>query len=169
MQRFTLARDLPADAPTVIEQVCSEAYLLFRYQDPNQLDFELEVLSDTPQEHRCRVLRVYGSEKIPAVARRILGQRIEVQQTQRWSRQGPVFAGEMRLEVLGVPGHIETSMRLADTQPGHCQMTAEGGIDVKVPLIGRQIEKMLLERSQEGFATSMQAIQDWLRQQGLSQ
>ncbi len=165
MQSFTHAQILPAPAAEVIGHITSEDYLLFRYKDPLQLGFSLDVLADDASEHSVRIVRVYGVEKIPRMARKLIGDRVELIQTQRWERGGPVYQGQMRLEVAGVPGHIEGSMQLSDHQDAQSQIRAEGGIDVRVPLIGRQIEKMLIERAEEGFASSMDSIQKWLERQ----
>ena len=162
MQSFRHAQILPAPAATVLEHITSEDYLLFRYKEPTQLGFEMQILTDTPEEHAVRIVRVYGTDKVPRMARKMLGDQLELIQTQRWNRQGPQYQGELRLEVAGVPGHIEGTMGLADHTEVSSQMQAEGGVEVRVPLLGRQIEKLLVERAEEGFAKSMQSIQDWL-------
>ncbi len=165
MQNFTHAQILPAPAAEVMRHITSEDYLLFRYKDPLQLDFSLDILQDDEQQHAVRIVRVYGVEKIPRMARKLIGNQIELIQTQSWDRNGPQFNGQMRLEVAGVPGHIEGTMHLTDHREDKSQIRAEGGIDVRVPLLGRQIEKMLVERAEEGFASSMESILKWLERQ----
>lgn len=165
MQSFQHAQILPASAADVLQHITSEDYLLFRYRDPTQLDFALEQLQNDDEVHEVRIVRIYGTDKVPRMARRIVGSRLELVQTQSWNRSGPAFSGRMRLEVSGVPGHIEGTLNLDDHVDGQSQMSAQGGIDVRVPLIGRQIEKMLVDRAEEGFATSMNSIQRWLAKQ----
>lgn len=166
MQQFQHAQILPAMASTVLGHITSESYLLFRYREPTQLDFQLEVLDDDADTHAVRIVRVYGTDKVPRMARKLIGGSLELIQTQRWNRQGPVYAGQMRLEVRGVPGHIEGDMQLVDHAEGQSQLRATGGIDVRVPLLGRQIEKLLVDRAEEGFATSMKSITTWLERAG---
>lgn len=165
MQNFTHAQILPAAAAEVMRHITTEDYLLFRYKDPVQLDFSLDILEDNESGHAARIVRVYGAEKIPRMARKFIGDQIELIQTQSWDRNGPSFNGQMRLEVAGVPGHIEGTMHLVDHLDEQSQIRAEGGIDVRVPLIGRQIEKLLVERAEEGFASSMDSILKWLERQ----
>lgn len=163
MQSFQHSTLLPAPARIVIEQVTSEPYLLYRYKEPTQLDFSLDVLRDDDDHHEVRIVRVYSTEQVPRMARKLLGQQLELIQTQRWSRQGPEFDGELRMEVAGVPGFIDGGMTLADHDNQQSRMQAQGNVTVKVPIIGRQIEKLLLDRAEEGFSKSMGSIAEWLQ------
>lgn len=162
MQSFNHAQILSASAADVIGHITAEDYLLFRYKDPRQLDFSLEILTDNEDRHEIRVVRVYSTDEVPRMVRKMLGRSIELVQTQAWNRQGPEYSGEMRLEVSGVPGHIEGVLKLADHDETRSQIRAEGGIDVRVPLLGRQIEKLLVDRAEDGFAKSMESIEAWL-------
>lgn len=162
MQSFNHAQILSASAAEVIGHITAEDYLLFRYRDPRQLDFSLDVLSDDDDRHAVRVVRVYSTDEVPRMARKLLGRQLELVQTQSWDRRGPEYSGTMKLEVSGVPGHIEGDLLLADHDDARSQMRAVGGVDVRVPLLGRQIEKLLVDRAEEGFAKSMESIEKWL-------
>jgi hypothetical protein len=163
MQSFEHSTLLPAPARIVIEQVTSEPYLLYRYKEPKQLDFSLDILRNDDGHHEVRIVRVYSTEQVPRMARKLLGQQLELIQTQHWSRSGPTFNGGMRMEVAGVPGFIEGQMSLTDHAAEQSRMQAQGNVKVKVPIIGGQIEKLLLDRAEEGFSKSMDSIAEWLQ------
>ena len=81
---------------------------------------------------------------VPGALEKFLPQDGKVVQTETWQPVGADGVGRGTWKVLapGVPGEISGTVRLEPAASG-CTYTVEGAANVKIPLIGRRVEKML--------------------------
>lgn len=165
MKRFTHSTELPAAAADVVATVSTEAYLRYRYEDASLDEFRLDVLQDDADAFECRVTRSGRPARLPAFAAKMLGERATLVQTTRWERAGEPYRGEVALWLEGLPGRISGTLTLSDSGPDRSRLAADGRIEVDIPLLGRRIEALLVERAEEGFAASAEAIARYIREE----
>ncbi len=166
MQRFERISTLPAPADEVIAAIASEDYLHFRYDEDGVEHYEISICEDSPSRFESRVVRHAGTERIPAFARKFTGDRVIIIQSQFWNRSSTPYQGELQLELQGLPGHILTRLTLRDNGDGSSLLQGHGEVEARIPLVGKQIEKMLIERIGDGFEHSAQKIRDYLQHKG---
>lgn len=163
MKKFTHSQELNASAEQVIQIVTTEDYLRYRYEDRRLLDFKLDISCDDEKRFACGINRVVDpGDKIPSVAKRMVGDKLTIQQDTEWSRQGPPYKGKLKVTIPGMPGSINGDLRLVAVDDQRSQMETDGRVEVKIPLAGGQIERMLIGVAEETFAESMRSINDYL-------
>ena len=165
MRKFNQSHELAAPAEQVIDLVTREDYLRFRYEDPRLLGFKLDIEQDSATAFACNIERVVSpGNKIPSVAKRMVGERFSVVQRTEWSRKGPPYQGLLRVTIPGMPGKIESQLTLVAVDSERCRIDNSGSIEVKIPLAGGQIERLLGGVAEETFDESMQSISDYIAQ-----
>ncbi len=163
MQAFNHDCVLPATAAKVLAAIASEDYLRFRYADEDGHELHIQVEQDDAQAFVCVLTRSGSSEKLPGFARKLVGERLTMIQHQRWDRDTTPYRGHLRVQLEGLPGHVHTELRLSDNADGTATLAAHGELEARIPLLGRQIEKMLIGRAQETFRKSTQAIREYVQ------
>lgn len=166
MQRFERNSTLPAPADAVIAAIASETYLHYRYDEAGVEHYEIEIREDSPTRFESRVVRHAGTDRVPSFARKFTGDRVTIVQTQFWDRSATPYTGELQLELQGLPGHILTRLSLRDNGDGTSTLQGHGEVEARIPLVGKRIEKMLLDKVGDGFEHSAQKIRDYLTEQG---
>lgn len=163
MRKFNQSHQLLASAQRVIDLITSEDYLRYRYEDPQLMGFKLDISRDDEQAFACSIERVVDpGDKLPGVARRLVGDRFSVVQTTDWSRQGPPFKGTMKVTIPGMPGSITNNLLLSEVDDQCSCIETHGNIEVRIPLAGGQIERMLGGVAEETFAVSMRTINEYI-------
>lgn len=166
MREFSQRHDLSACAEQVIAMITAEDYLRFRYEDPRLVDFSLDITRDDEQGFACRIERVVSpGKKVPAVAKRLLGNRFTVLQKNEWQRSGPPFLGKLSVSIPGMPGSIDSDLELAAVDAQRSQLASAGRIAVNIPIAGGQIERMLTGLAQETFSESVDKINEYIASQ----
>jgi len=166
MKKFSHSHELNAGAEQVIAIVTTESYLRFRYEDPRLLGFKLDIEEDGDDDFACQIERVVSpGESMPRVAKRMVGDKIVIKQENKWSRQGPPYSGRLTVTIPGMPGSISGDLSLVALDSERSRIETEGRIEVKIPIAGSQIERMLLGLAQDTFAESMQSINQYIAEQ----
>lgn len=160
MKRFTQSRVLHGTPDEVLSLVTSETYLQRRYNDEQLLDFGLEIADDDTEHFTATIRRVVDTKgRVPGPARRLVGDSITVEQTNAWQCNGPPYHGATKATVPGVPGSIEADLRLEAVDDDKTLMTADGRVNVNVPLIGGQLAGFLVGVAENTFVKSMDTIE----------
>ncbi len=165
MQRFERSSLLPAPADAVISAISSEDYLHYRYDEAGVEHYEIEIRENSPTRFESRVVRHAGTDRIPSFARKFTGDRVIIVQSQFWDRSREPYSGELHLELHGLPGHILTRLKLVDNGDGTSTLQGRGEVEARIPLVGKRIEKMLIDKVGDGFDHSAEKIRDYLTQQ----
>lgn len=143
--------------------ITQEDYLRFRYEDPRLLEFALDISRDDADGFACSVDRVVDpGDKIPAVAKRLLGKRFTVRQVNEWSRLGPPFSGRLDVTIPGMPGSIASELSLSALDEQRSQLETSGQIEIKIPIAGGQIERMLSGVAEDAFLESVKKINEYI-------
>ena len=163
MQKFANSHTLNASAERVLELICSEDYMRYRYDQPELLNFDLTITRDDEQVFEAKVLRTIDiSGKVPKLAKKLVGDQVAVEQTQDWVRTESPYLGTLTVSGEGLPGQVTSRMTLTPIDDNSSTISVDGSISVSVPLVGGQLEKLLAGKAAENFSTSMQAIDDYI-------
>lgn len=167
MKTFNASHKLTVAADRAIALITTEDYLHYRYHDDALLHFEITITRDDDEVFACAVKRVTETHNLPGIARKIVGKDLTLIQEHEWQRLGsPAYHGRMHIHVHGVPGEIQGDMRLTPLDEHSCEMSISGSISARVPLIGGQVEKMLLARAENSVYETMQAIERYVKERG---
>lgn len=132
------------------EQVC-EATLAKSYE------VSIDAAGDTAS------VRVSRALEAPDIAKKFVGDTMDVVQTERW--QAPDADGTRRadLEVVipGKPGAMKGTVVLAPDGDGSVE-TISGDVKVKIPLVGGKVEKEIARGIVAGIKAEGQVGRDWL-------
>ncbi len=105
-----------------------------------------------------RVDMVQDTEGIPEAAKKLVGDRTRVLQTERWHS---LEAADLLVELPGKPSSLRGTLSL--TADGSTTVeVVEGELRVGVPLIGGKLEKMIAGLFDEALAVEAQVGRTWL-------
>ena len=155
MQKFSNSIDIPAPAAEVVALITTEKYLRFRYEDDNVRDFSLSITEDTVDIFSYSLTReVDIAGKVPKVAKKLVGDSLTVIQQQSWRKDSVTYPGEMTVEAKGLPGKITAVTHVVSVDGDNCKLIVNGQVHVSIPLVGSQLEKVLVGRIEESFFQS---------------
>lgn len=80
-----------------------------------------------------------SAEELPAAARKIIGKQLTINQVETWTSPA---GGTLEVTIPGAPGHIKGTVALAE-RDGLTVQTVTADIKVRVPLVGKQFEKLI--------------------------
>lgn len=95
---------------------------------------------------------------------KFVGSSINVTERLTWGdpdAQG-VRRGTIEFKVAGLPVNINARAILTPTGPASSRATYEGDLDVKIPLMGKKIEKMVAPNIDDAFAGLERRADHWL-------
>lgn len=167
MKKFSDFCDLNASMDDVAGAIMSEDYLRYRYDTEYTASFELDIHKDDDDGftyHLRRELDV-GS-RVPRVVKNLIGESFAILQEAHWRRDGDIYRGEARLSAERFSGGVEIDIVIQATSNTTSRLSFEGQLKADVPLIGRQLERMMAERVSDNFAESIQAIEGFLSARG---
>lgn len=165
METFTATYDLPADVQTVINLITTEDYFHRKYEIMNAQNVQIEVLEDNPDIIKVAVARdVSLGDSVPSFAKKLVKDPMTVNQTIQWQKQG----GDSRQgfytgSLLGKDGGVEADLFL-EPNGAASQMRIEGRVTISLPLIGRKLEKLMVERAAEAFEYDISATEKYIQQ-----
>ena len=163
MQSFNDSITIAAPASRVVELITTETYLRLRYEEPQVQSFDLDITEDSDSAFAYQLRRnIATGDKVPRMARKIVGDTIKVVQTQRWDRVTPPFNAEMTVEAEGLPGAIGARTQLIDIDGNSCRLEVTGSVTVDIPLVGGQLEKLLAGKISDSLNQSSEAIRDYV-------
>lgn len=163
MQEFSGSLDFAASADETVALVATEEYMRKRYDEPELLSFEMQIHQDDDEAFTCSLQRTFElKEGVPKVIRRVAGSQMTMQQEHHWERKGPVYGSTGKLSVDGAPGSVDIKVRVEPVDDSNCVLHYQGTINAGVPIIGKQIEKFLLERVDKSVEASFAAMAEAL-------
>ena len=164
MQEFSGSLEFAASADDTVALVATEEYMRKRYEEPDLLAFEMEIERDDDDAFECVMRRTFAlTDGVPKMIRRVVGSRFTMIQEHRWTRKGPVYASHGTLRVDGAPGEVKVNVKVEPLTESTCQLNYNGTISAGVPIIGKQIEKFLLERVDKSVEASFSAMAEALQ------
>ncbi|MDP9444791.1 MAG: DUF2505 domain-containing protein [Actinomycetota bacterium] len=138
--RAELAYDAPPDDvfamicdPGFRDKVCAES-------GAQSYDVAVERVGTGPRVRVHRVMPLPAD--VPHVARKLVGDSIQIVQTEEWGPAQPDGSrtATLTVEVPGKPATMRGAIRLLPRGAGS-QESVEGDVKVSVPLVGRKLEQ----------------------------
>ncbi len=126
---------------------------------------------ETKQNDRgqTRRYRVVPHDELPAVAAKALGSpRFTYVQTDILDNQARLLTWSIQPDQMGDRIRASGRITLSDKPNGHCERKLFTEISVAIPLIGRKIEKLVIQNLAGSHERTAQVLQTWgARNQGL--
>lgn len=106
-------------------------------------------------------VQVIAKDLLPQAVTSFLPGDLEIERHELWKRTADGADGTFTASVAGAPATVEGKMtiRAANTEAA---LTVNGEVEVKVPLIGGRIEKMIVEQLQELIKAEYEFAVRWL-------
>lgn len=164
MQKFSNSIDIPASARDVVNLITTEDYLRFRYENDQVKNFSLTIDNDSSDAFSYSLIReIDVAGKVPKMARKIVGDSMSVTQRQQWDRGSEPFPGTMKVEAQGLPGSITATTQVVATSDDSSRLIVNGEVNVTIPLVGGQLEKLLVSRIEESFFQSGDSVREYVK------
>ena len=98
---------------------------------------------------------------IPAFARKVVGDRTRVIQSERWEAEK---GADVQLEIPGKPGHVRGRISLSEAGDGSggTVETFDGEAVIRVPLVGGRLEGLIEQLFTAGMDTEQALGERWL-------
>jgi hypothetical protein len=125
----------------VFEMLCDQAFREKVCRAIGSVSYDVSV-SRTGDTARIRNARVMKAD-LPDFAKRVVGDTIDMVQTEDWTERGPDGArtADFRVEIPGKPGAVTGTVTLAPTDTGAgAREVVTGQVKVSIPLVGRKLE-----------------------------
>jgi len=115
-------------------------------------------VEDTDGGCTIAVDMVQHTQGVPAFARKVVGDRTRVVQTEHWSAPD---RGRIEVEIPGKPGHVRGTLSLVERDEGSVYLF-EGEARVDIPLVGGRLESLVQRLFVDGMDTEQQVAAAWL-------
>ena len=166
MKKFADHCDLNASMDDVAGAIMSEDYLRFRYDSEYTVEFELDIRQDDEHGFSYKLRRELDiGNRVPRVVRNLIGDSFAVVQEAVWKREGNEYRGTAKLTADRFRGGIDIDIVIRAQDENHCRLSFDGRLKAEVPLIGGQLERMMVDRVSDNFAESVEAIEGYLDSQ----
>ena len=154
MALMDLRSELHYDAGVddVFAMLCDESFRARVCRATGATDHDVTITRDGDTAH-VRIRRVLPAE-VPDFAKKIVGNHIEVVQTEEWGWAQPdgQRTARLRIEIPGKPGSVTGSVALSPSGAGARELVT-GEIKVSIPLVGRKLESEV----HRGITAAMEA------------
>lgn len=111
-------------------------------------------------------LTVSSSRKVdanlPSAAKKIVGDKAEVTQTENWRREGDSLVCDISILTKGAPGGTTGQMRI-EPSGTESRWSADFTISINIPLLGKKLEGVMYDETSVNFATEKEFNDRWLR------
>lgn len=161
--------EFPVAPSTLLEVLTSRAYFEARFAMSGVEEFWFDAYEETERGFLIRVLRELEirSDKVPAFARRFLGQHYTLTQEFLWThRDEPPYRAEYRFKLGDIPVTVSGEMKITD-ENGHAGQQYRVEVDSSVPVIGRKLVGLVSERVDKALESDYRGTLKYLQQQGL--
>jgi Protein of unknown function (DUF2505) len=144
---YAMVRD-----PAFREEVCAAMAVVHQ-------DISVEPAgADGAERVRVRIDMTQHTEGIPAFARKVVGDRTRVVQTETWLSP---TAADLEVRIPGKPGHVRGRITLTGTGRRTVE-SFDGEATISVPLVGGRLEGLIQRLSTAGMDTEQAVGARWL-------
>ncbi len=127
---------------------------------------ERELLEETRHPgRRVQKVRSVPDRKLPGVVARAIGtDRLVLIQDQDFDDERFVLSFRATPEARRVAGAVrcQGTLTVRDRGDGTCERVVKGEISVAIPLVGRKIERQVVDQLCDGYEKNARAITSWL-------
>ena len=150
-----------------LESEAGEVFVLLT--DADFLSDRLVALGEDPPEVAVKKkgkgveisLRRVKHLDLPAVAAKIVGGEQRFAMTETWQPSEDGWVGEFLIDVIGAPASIAAEMELYPSEAG-CIYRITHKPRVKVPLVGKKLEQILMKETEKGCDEEIDYLVDAL-------
>jgi len=101
--------------------------------------WEIDLESTPDGRTTATMITRRSADELPGAARKIIGKQLTINQVEKWSSSA---GGTLEVTIPGAPGHIKGTVALTE-RDGVTVQTVDADIKVRVPLVGKQFEKLI--------------------------
>jgi hypothetical protein len=151
----------PADVDAVFSMLCDPAFRRRVCEATYAIDHSVAVRSEGDVV-LISVVRVMPAD-VPAVVRGVVGDRIRIEQVERWyvaDEAGQRFA-DLSLEIVGQPARMSGSIALTAVD-GATRGTIEGDLNVNLPIFGGRLANEMAKGFRFALAVEADVARDYL-------
>ncbi|ROS78593.1 DUF2505 domain-containing protein [Cellulomonas sp. PhB143] len=163
----TVTQTYDAPVETVVAMLADVDFVRWRAdRSSGEGSVEQAEVAGTPAAgFTVSVRRTLPGAAIPAQARALVGDRLEVRQVEVWEAGvGPARAGTVTLEISGAPVRLTGTLTLAETADGGTRQTYDGEVRASVPLFGAVVERAAADAVRDALAAEESATREWIAQ-----
>ncbi len=131
-------------ASDVYAALVDEGYLRDRLEVLGGTDAALVAFNRTDGTTSYQLKQGVPADRLPSMARGILGGDLIIDRAESWTEAG--YAGTVEVTLNGVPGRLDGTFTLADTDGGGSKLTLVGQVKVGIPLMGGKLESLIAEQ-----------------------
>lgn len=161
MTPFRLTHEFAADPPRFWKVFFDKAYNQELYERIEVKSYEILAWREDDAT-LYRSIRIMPRRELPLVVRKLTGADLG------YTENSTLYKAEDRMPVSVVPSTladrttIEGVYSLRSLGPGRLLRTFEGGIEIDVPLVGRRVERAILDDLTASYAKAAQLTTEWL-------
>ena len=105
-----------------------------------------------------RVDQTQPAQGIPGFAKKIVGDKIRIVQTERWS---DTSGAVLDVEIPGKPGHMKGTITLSGDGAGTVE-TVDGEVKVNIPMVAGKLEKLIVDLFISAMKAEQKVGRSWL-------
>lgn len=160
MQRLSIRHRFPCSVDTFWEMFWDEEY---EAMVSEAAAVERETLEDRMEgEVRVLVSRTTPDRELPVAVAKVIGaNKLIYTQTTRFDRAASRLSWEVQPNVMADKVTAKGLFEVRPTDEG-CERSVAGEIEVRVPLIGRRVEKAIVEDVSRNYDEAAKASLRWL-------
>ncbi|PFG32482.1 DUF2505 domain-containing protein [Sanguibacter antarcticus] len=169
--RISVDLHFPVATDAVVRLVNDEDFIRYRAQRTGSRILQVDVTSGVDGSFTSAVRRTISSDLIPPHLRPVVGNELEIRQTEAWAEphegtQGDRY-GTVAVDITGAPVRMTGSVVLTPAHDGSV-MTYSGEIKSSLPLFGAAVEKAAAEAIERALVDEARCAASWIAAEGPS-
>jgi hypothetical protein len=151
----------PADIDAVFSMLCDPAFRHHVCEATYAIDHSVSVRSEDDRVV-ITIVRIMPAD-VPPFVRRVVGDRIGIQQVERWAVPGQVGrrTADLSLEIIGQPATMSGRIVLAAVDDA-TRGAIEGNLRVSVPIFGGRLAEEMAKGFRFALAAEAAVAKDYL-------
>lgn len=131
-----------------------------KYASMGASDFEWKTFNAADDELTVSSVRKVAAN-LPGAAKKIVGDKAEVTQTEKWRRSDDGLSCDIAIATKGAPGGTTGTMSVVSEGSG-VTWSADFDISINIPLLGKKLEGIMLDETGENFVAEKAFNDEWL-------
>lgn len=162
---LTVELTFPASLDDVSAMLADEDFVRWRAQRMAGADAveQADVTGSVESGFAVVVRRTFSTDQIPAQARPLVGDELEIRQAEAWEAEsGGRRVGSVAMEILGAPVRVVGTMSLQPLPDGGTRLAYSGDVRASVPLFATVIEEAAADAVRSTLEAEAEAGRAWL-------
>jgi hypothetical protein len=164
MTPFNARITYAAPVSQVAEMLADPAYVERKVAASKPVSSAVDVQGTAAADFTVTTERALSTGDLPSAVQNLVGRTIELRLVERWGAAAPDGSrqGTLELEVLGKPASARGTVTLAPSGADQTVLTYEGGVEARIPLLGRKIEQQAVQQVQTVLDVEQAVGSAWL-------